>query len=76
MLGLMGVISISSDKKDAIICMDKMYRDAVVAKPWKLQLPPRKTRKERRLAGMPVRNSGSAPLRSVLHRPIIAGEFH
>ena len=26
-----GVISIPSDEKDAIICVDKMYRDAVVA---------------------------------------------
>ena len=29
MLGTIGVISIPSDEKDAIICMDKMYRDAV-----------------------------------------------
>ena len=29
MPGLVGVISIPSDEKDAIICMDKMYRDAV-----------------------------------------------
>ena len=27
--GPMGVISINSDKKDAVICVDKMYRDAV-----------------------------------------------
>jgi hypothetical protein len=31
MPGPMGIISIPSDKKDAIICMDKMYRDAVAA---------------------------------------------
>jgi hypothetical protein len=31
MPGPMGVISIPSDKKDAIICVDKMYRDAVAA---------------------------------------------
>src|SRR3990170_7533096 len=30
--GPMGVISINSDKKDAIICVDKMYRDAVATK--------------------------------------------
>nr|XP_020159522.1 uncharacterized protein LOC109744789 [Aegilops tauschii subsp. strangulata] len=31
MPGPVGVISIPSDKKDAIICMDKMYRDTVAA---------------------------------------------
>jgi hypothetical protein len=31
MQGPMGVISIPSDKKDAIICVDKMYREAVAA---------------------------------------------
>jgi hypothetical protein len=31
MLGPMGVISVPSNKKDAIICVDKMYRDAVAA---------------------------------------------
>ena len=31
MPGLMGIISIPSDKKDAIICVDKMYRDMVAA---------------------------------------------
>jgi hypothetical protein len=29
--GPMGIISIPSDKKDAIICVEKMYRDAVAA---------------------------------------------
>ncbi|XP_020195788.1 uncharacterized protein [Aegilops tauschii subsp. strangulata] len=32
MPGPMGVISIPLDKKDAIICVDKMYRDAVPTK--------------------------------------------
>ena len=31
MLGPLGVIIIPSDEKDAIICVDKMYRDAVAA---------------------------------------------
>ena len=31
MPGHVGVITIPSDEKDAIICMDKMYRDAVAA---------------------------------------------
>ena len=33
MLGPLGVITIPSDEKDAIICVDKMYRDAVAAEP-------------------------------------------
>ena len=32
MLGPLGAITIPSDEKDAIICVDKMYRDAVTAK--------------------------------------------
>ena len=31
MLGPLGVITIPSDEKDAIICVDKMYRDTVIA---------------------------------------------
>src|SRR6266496_4225684 len=31
MPGPLGVITIPSDEKDAIICVDKMYRDAVTA---------------------------------------------
>ena len=33
MPGPLGVITIPSDEKDAIICVDKMYRDAVAAEP-------------------------------------------
>ena len=31
MLGPLGVLTIPSDEKDAIICVDKMYREAVMA---------------------------------------------
>ena len=31
MLGPLGVITIPSNEKDAIICVDKMYRDAIAA---------------------------------------------
>ena len=31
MHGPLGVLTIPSDEKDAIICMDKMYRDAIAA---------------------------------------------
>ena len=32
MPGPLGVITVPSDEKDAIICVDKMYRDAVATK--------------------------------------------
>ena len=35
----MGVISINSDKKDAVICVDKLYRDAVAAQTVKATAP-------------------------------------
>ena len=39
MLGLMGVISIPSDKKGAIICVDKMYWDAVMVEAAEATVP-------------------------------------
>lgn len=39
MSGLVGVISIPSDEKDAIIYVDKMYRDAVSAKAVEATVP-------------------------------------
>jgi hypothetical protein len=39
MPGPMGVISINPDKKDAVICVDKLYRDAVVAESVKAAAP-------------------------------------
>ena len=42
MLGPMGVISINYDKKDAVICVDKMYRDAVAAEAAKMLAPAKK----------------------------------
>ena len=39
MPGPMGVISIPSDKKGAIICVDRMYRDAVAAEAAEATIP-------------------------------------
>jgi hypothetical protein len=49
MPGPMGVISINSDKKDAVICVDKMYRDAVAAEATKVPAPAKK--KENKKSG-------------------------
>ena len=39
MPGPVGVISNPSDEKDAIICMDKMYQDAVAAEAAEANVP-------------------------------------
>ena len=44
MPGSVGVISILSDEQDAIICMDKMYRDAVAAKAAAAAVPTKENR--------------------------------
>ncbi|XP_020188980.1 uncharacterized protein [Aegilops tauschii subsp. strangulata] len=46
MRGPMGVISIPSDKKDTIICVDKMYRDAVAVEAAEVAVPAKEERKE------------------------------
>ena len=48
MPGPMGVISIPSDKKDAIICMDKMYRDAIAAEAAEAAVPAKENKKGRK----------------------------
>jgi hypothetical protein len=47
MPGPMGVISINSDKKDAVICVDKMYRDAVAAEAAKAPAPAKKEKSKK-----------------------------
>ena len=59
MLGPIGVISIPSDKKDAIICVDKMYRDADTAEAGEVIVPAKENKKG--LAGIPARNPRSVP---------------
>jgi hypothetical protein len=44
MPGPVGVISIPSDEKDAIICVDKMYRDAVAAEAAAAAVPAKENR--------------------------------
>jgi hypothetical protein len=44
MPGTMGVISVPSDKKDTIICMDKMYRDVVTAEVAEATVPAKEKR--------------------------------
>ena len=44
MSGTVGVITIPLDKKDAIICMDKMYRDAVAAEAMATVVPTKEDR--------------------------------
>nr|XP_020191238.1 uncharacterized protein LOC109776985 [Aegilops tauschii subsp. strangulata] len=48
MPGPMVVISIPSDKKDAIICVDKMYRDAVTAEAVEPAVPTKEKKKAKR----------------------------
>jgi hypothetical protein len=43
----MGIISIPSDKKDAIICVDKIYRDTVAAEVAETIAPAKDTKKKK-----------------------------
>ena len=45
MPGPMGVISIPSDKRDSVICIDKMYRDAVAVEAVKALAPAKEKKK-------------------------------
>ena len=44
MPGPLGIISIPSDEKDAIICVDKMYQDAVAAEARAAAVPAKENR--------------------------------
>ena len=48
MPGPLGVITIPSDEKDAIICMDRMYRDAVAAEAAAVAVPAKESRGKKR----------------------------
>ena len=48
MPGPVGVISIPSDEKDAIICMDKMYRDAVAVEAAEATVPTKENKKKKK----------------------------
>ena len=61
MPGLMGVISIASDEKNAIICVDKMYRDAVTAEA-AAAVPAKEIKGKKRDCRTPAKSLGSVPL--------------
>ena len=48
MPGPLGVIAIPSDEKDAIICVDKMYREAVAARATETTVPAKESQKKKR----------------------------
>jgi hypothetical protein len=58
MPGPMGVISIPSDKKDAIICVDKMYRDAVAAEAAEAAVPAKENKQGRKAGKDTGKESG------------------
>ena len=58
MPGLMGVISIPSDKKDAIICVDKMYGDAIAAEAAEAAAPAKETKKGKKASTDAGEDSG------------------
>ena len=58
MPGPMGVISIPSDKKDAIICVDKMYQDAVAAEAAEATIPAKENKKGKKASKDASKESG------------------
>ena len=48
MPGPIGVISIPSDEKDAIICVDKMYQEAVAAEVAKAATPTKESKRKKK----------------------------
>ena len=57
MPGPLGVITFPSDEKDAIICVDKMYRDAVAAEAVVAAAPAKESKGKK----MDCRTSGKEP---------------
>ena len=66
MLGLVGVISIPSDEKYSIICVDKIYRDAVAAKAVAAAVPAKENKGKKNDRRDTSKESGSVPLRSMM----------
>ena len=58
MLGRVGVISIPSDEKDTIICMDKMYREAVTAEAEEAVVPAREIKGKKKASRDTSKKSG------------------
>jgi hypothetical protein len=58
MPGLIGVISIPSDQKDAVICVDKMYREAITAEATETTAPAKESKKMKRASKDVSKESG------------------
>ena len=58
MPGPMGVISIPSDKKDAIICVGKMYQEAVTAEAAEAAVPAKENKQRRKASKDTSKESG------------------
>ena len=58
MSGLVGAISIPSNEKDAIICVDKMYRDAVAAEAAKAIVPAKEIKGKKKASRDTSKESG------------------
>ena len=58
MPGPMGVLTIPSDAKDAIICMDKMYRDAVMTEDAELTTVTKESKKKKKGSKDACKESG------------------
>jgi hypothetical protein len=58
MPGPMGIISIPSNKKDAIICVDRMYRDAVAAEAAEVAAPAKDAKKKKEASRDAGKDSG------------------
>ena len=67
MPGPLGVLTIPSDEKDAIICVDKMYRDTSRQRPRRQQFPPRRAKGRNMIVGPLEKSSGSVPPPSARH---------
>ena len=53
-----GVISIPSDEKDAIICMDNMYRDGVAAEATEATIPAKEIKGKKKASRDTSKESG------------------
>ena len=67
MPGPLGVITIPSDEKDAIICVDRMYRDAVVAEATGATVPAKESKGKKRDCRTSGKESGKRAPPSARH---------
>ena len=67
MPGPLGVITIPSDEKDAIICVDRMYRDAVAAEAAAATVPAKESKGKKRDCRTSGKESGKRAPPSAWH---------